>query len=200
MFHSLSFFSILFHKDKIIISRPNLDKTYPLHVPGILFSKINRFLHISLIFKRCRSPKQWRDTIGAVVEQSARSKEWMIFNNASLSIFGHLAPMIVKIKKIGSKNRSLNSIVLRRSQICKSLKEKLRTWLVGQEFLQVFAHFNLQTFCHQNIKSCLDWEIKTVSIIQTKQQNGFHSKGLQPALQLSWSTYTLLLIMRQSIK
>lgn len=153
------FFSIFFHKDKIVISRPNLDKTYPLHVPDILSSKINRFLHISLIFKRCRSPKQWRDTIGAVVEQSARSKEWMIFNNVSLSIFGHLAPMIVKIKKIGSKNRSLNSIVLRRSQICKSLKEKLRTWLVGQEFLQVFAHFNLQTFCHQNIKSCLDWEI-----------------------------------------
>lgn len=157
--HYLFFFSIFSHKDRIIISRPNLDKTYPLHVPGILFSKINRFLHISLIFKRCRSPKQWRDTIGAVVEQSARSKEWMIFNNVSLSILGHLAPMIVKIKKIGSKNRSLNSIVLRRSQICKSLKEKLRTWLVGQEFLQVFAHFNLQTFCHQNIKSCLDWEI-----------------------------------------
>lgn len=69
------FFSIFFHKDKTVISRYNLDKTYPLHVPGILFSKINRFLHISLIFKRCRSPKQWRDTIGAVVEQSARSKE-----------------------------------------------------------------------------------------------------------------------------
>lgn len=44
------FFSIFFHKDKIVISRPNLDKTYPLHVPDILSSKINRFLHISLIF------------------------------------------------------------------------------------------------------------------------------------------------------
>lgn len=67
------FFQFSFTKTKSSFPAPISTKR--ILCMSLVFSKINRFLHISLIFKRCRSPKQWRDTIGAVVEQSARSKE-----------------------------------------------------------------------------------------------------------------------------